>query len=178
MLSRRNLAVAFTAPTPNSSAFNLLRTLRRSFKSQGLWNQADPNSFAKIPGVAYPRENRLAESATYKLLPSALFANQLTPAVRKFSVSLCFRAGSRFGSPFVFVTLGIAFPATSFFSQPSELPGGVTLPLNGTSTRTFALWALSVTIPRPPRSPEGATPPLCGFNYLQARFHDTKSANA
>jgi hypothetical protein len=53
VLSRKDLAEAFTAPTPNSRPFNLLQTLCRSCKSQVLWNQANPNSFAKIPGVAY-----------------------------------------------------------------------------------------------------------------------------
>ena len=32
---------------------------------------------------------------------------------------------NHFSSPFVFITLRIAFPATPLFSQPSELPGGV-----------------------------------------------------
>src|SRR5260370_27675690 len=31
---------------------------------------------------------------------------------------------ARRGGPFVFIFLRIAFPATSFFSQPSTLPGG------------------------------------------------------
>src|SRR5260370_25819482 len=31
---------------------------------------------------------------------------------------------ARRGGPFVFIFLRIAFPATSFFSQPSRLPGG------------------------------------------------------
>jgi hypothetical protein len=52
VLSRKDLTEAFTAPTPNSRPFNLLQTLCRSCKSQVLWNQANPNSFAKIPGVA------------------------------------------------------------------------------------------------------------------------------
>src|ERR1700756_4645481 len=37
-----------------------------------------------------------------------------------------FTTGSQFCAPFVFIMLRIAFPASPFFSQPSELPGGVT----------------------------------------------------
>ena len=32
---------------------------------------------------------------------------------------------NHFSSPFIFITLRIAFPATPLFSQPSALPGGV-----------------------------------------------------
>src|SRR5882762_536999 len=35
-------------------AFILFQTLCRCEKHQPLWNQANPNSFAKTPGVAYP----------------------------------------------------------------------------------------------------------------------------
>jgi hypothetical protein len=50
-----------------SRLFMDLQPLRRSQKSQLLWNQANPASFAKTPGVGVPRKNRAIESATYSL---------------------------------------------------------------------------------------------------------------
>lgn len=54
VLSWTNLRHFSRHCTPNRRCFILLRTLCRSCKSQLLWNQADPHSFAKIPGVGYP----------------------------------------------------------------------------------------------------------------------------
>jgi hypothetical protein len=41
----------------NPHPFTLLRTLGRRQKRQLLWNQPNPNSFCKIPGVEYPECN-------------------------------------------------------------------------------------------------------------------------
>jgi len=51
VLSRTNLAYSPRRSTPNLRFFILLHPLCRSQKSQLLWNQANPDSFAKTPGV-------------------------------------------------------------------------------------------------------------------------------
>ena len=65
-------------------AFTLFQTLCHCEKHQPVWNQANPNSFAKTPGVGRPSTAALLRSKP-----------------------VC--------SPFVFMVLQIAFPATRLF---------------------------------------------------------------
>ena len=59
MLSRTNLASFSLCSTPNPRVFMRLQPLDRSQKSQLLCNQANPASFAKMPGVwgGHPERN-------------------------------------------------------------------------------------------------------------------------
>jgi len=54
VLSRTNLADAARHSSLNSRLFILLQTLLRSEEKQPLYNQANPNSFHKTPGVRVP----------------------------------------------------------------------------------------------------------------------------
>jgi hypothetical protein len=51
--SRTNLIGPMPKLDPNSRPFNLLQPLCRREKSQPLWNQANPASFPKTPGVGW-----------------------------------------------------------------------------------------------------------------------------
>src|ERR1700730_13794317 len=136
VLPRTNLAYCLRHSGLNPRRFILLQTLCRCDKSQLLWNQANPHSFRKTPGVGYTPQIAPMESTRCRLFFRTLFANQLphpsAPPPPRVSISLstfAFRISifvCRFFRPFVFTTLRIAFSATSLFSQPSELPGGVT----------------------------------------------------
>ena len=118
MLSRTNLADAPRHSSLNSRPVNLLRPLYRRQKSQLLWNQANPASFCKTPGVGVPPQTSPLESATSSLFFSGPVITQLRGSRRRPRCTpIC--------SPFVFITIRIAFPATPFFSEPSALPGGV-----------------------------------------------------
>src|SRR6266478_4366201 len=63
----------------NSRPFNLLQPLCRRQKSQLLWNQANPASFCKTPGVGVPPQTSPLESSTSSLFFRAPVATQLTP---------------------------------------------------------------------------------------------------
>jgi hypothetical protein len=52
---RRKLSCPSRRSTPNSCRLILLQTLLHPQSRQPLWNQANPNSFAKTPGVGVPR---------------------------------------------------------------------------------------------------------------------------
>jgi hypothetical protein len=52
---RRKLSCPSRRSTPNSCRLILLQTLLHSQSRQPLWNQVNPNSFAKTPGVGVPR---------------------------------------------------------------------------------------------------------------------------
>src|SRR5260370_29784871 len=54
VLSRRNLPDPTRRSSPNPRLFILLRTLLRSEKTQLFYNQANPHSFCKTPGVGVP----------------------------------------------------------------------------------------------------------------------------
>src|SRR5713226_6757052 len=54
VLSRTNLADPSRHSSLNSRPYNLLQPLVPLQKSQLLYNQANPASFCKTPGVAYP----------------------------------------------------------------------------------------------------------------------------
>ena len=88
----------------------LLQTLCRSQKSQLLWNQANPNSFAQTPGVGCTSQKPSSRISTFQT-PSSRPGYKLVTAS-----SIC--------SPFVFMALRIAFSATHLFSKSSALPYG------------------------------------------------------
>jgi len=54
VLPRTNLPYPSRRSTPNPRPFKSLQPLCRAQKTQLLWNQANPASFAKTPGVGYP----------------------------------------------------------------------------------------------------------------------------
>jgi hypothetical protein len=58
VLSRRNPFNPSRRSTPNSCRLILLQTLCRSRNGQPLWNQANPNSFGKTPGVGMSQRLR------------------------------------------------------------------------------------------------------------------------
>ena len=58
MLSRTALSCSSPSDSPNSRPFNRLQPLCRLQKSQLLWNQANPASFSKSPGVGYTLTSR------------------------------------------------------------------------------------------------------------------------
>ena len=99
MLSRTNLPYSSRRSTPNPRPFKSLQPLCRSQKSQLLWNQANPASFAKTPGVGVPRKNRPMESATYSLFSPDLFLTWLTPCFAG-SVSRCLCGNRDFSATF------------------------------------------------------------------------------
>src|SRR6266852_1261338 len=85
VLSRINLVYHSHHSTLNPRSFNLLQPLCRRQKSQLLWNQANPASFCKTPGVGVPPQGSPLKSSTSSLTAVAgLFfrapvATQLTP---------------------------------------------------------------------------------------------------
>jgi hypothetical protein len=58
VLSRTTLSYPSPDSGPNSRPLNLLQPLCRRQKSQTLWNQANPASFSKSPGVGYALATR------------------------------------------------------------------------------------------------------------------------
>ena len=85
--------------------FTLLQTLCRSEKSQLLWNQANPDSFCKMPGWGGHPE-------CFYRTPRVGVPPQLTVW---FAASIC--------SPFLFRTLQIPFPATPLLAHLYKTPG-------------------------------------------------------
>src|SRR5712664_3663074 len=81
VLSRTNFA---DHSNLNSRPINLLQPLCRPQKSQLLWNQANPASFCKTPGVGVPPQTSPLESATSSLFFRAPVATQLTPQITTF----------------------------------------------------------------------------------------------
>jgi len=91
---------------PNPFVSISLQPLCGRQKSQLLWNQANPASFIKPPGVGYPRKTAPLESATYRLFfpdlfmiwltlrahsaPTAHFFSPLVTRHSPLSVPLCF----------------------------------------------------------------------------------------
>jgi len=66
-LPPRKLSYPSRRSTPNSCRLILLQTLLHSESRQPLWNQANPNSFAKTPGVGVPRFPFQSPTAHYPL---------------------------------------------------------------------------------------------------------------
>ena len=71
----------------NPFVFIFLHALCRRQKSQLLWNQANPDSFRKTPGVGGTAKIASLESTTSRLFFLTLFASQLRP--RGSPVFLC-----------------------------------------------------------------------------------------
>jgi hypothetical protein len=73
-LPRRKPSCPSRRSTPNSCRLILLQTLLHSESRQPLWNQVNPNSFAKTPGVAvgpptahYPRLTTHSPLTTFRM---------------------------------------------------------------------------------------------------------------
>ena len=126
MLSRTNCPYSSRRSTPNPRPFNLLQPLCRSQKSQLLWNQANPNSFPKTPGVGYTLQKpSCGISSLQPLFPRAV-CKPVTPRLTapsslaltfrfsyfalRFLSPLCFHNDTNCFSrnPFVFTTIRIA----------------------------------------------------------------------
>src|SRR5246127_330063 len=111
MLSRTTLYYFPPHNSLNSRPLNHLQPLAcpeprrvRRPKSQPLWNQANPASFSRTPGVGYTLTSR----------PCGI--SNLQPLSLRLSYNLVNAIAA--GSPFVFTTLQTAFPANPFVSQP------------------------------------------------------------
>ncbi len=75
VLSRTNLAHHPLYSSLNPGLFIRLQTLLHSQKSQLLWNQANPASFCKTPGVGVPVQERVrCTEAQKRLFVSPLLA--------------------------------------------------------------------------------------------------------
>jgi len=71
---RRKLSCPSRRSTPNSCRLILLQTLLHSQSRQPLWNQVNPNSFAKTPEVGVPRFSFQPPTAHYPPLTVSLFS--------------------------------------------------------------------------------------------------------
>jgi len=95
MLSRRHLADASRRSTPNPRRLILLQTLCRRQNTQLLWNQANPNSFAKTPEVGVPRFSFQPRTAHYPPLTThsllSTFRMNTCKSVSKQSTLTTFR---------------------------------------------------------------------------------------
>ena len=112
MLPRRTHSHPAPYFTPNSRRLTLLQTLCHCDENQVPWNQADPRSLSKIPGVGHTLKFQFSGISNIRALCPL-------PVCNIVNVTLA-------GSPFVFITLQIPFLANPFLSHPSESPGGVT----------------------------------------------------
>jgi hypothetical protein len=111
VLSRRAYSYPGPDSTPNPLRLTLLQTLCHCEEIQLLCNQANPHSFSRTPGVGHTLKSHSRRINNIRTLCSQPSCNLVNATL------LC--------SPFVFITLRIAFFATHLFSQSSELPGGV-----------------------------------------------------
>jgi hypothetical protein len=116
---------------PRSKSFPciLLQPLCALFSSAALSFQSLAASFRKTPGVGVPVNIHPFLSTTSRLFFGASCNDSTGLQPLGFNLGfrpvLCAPVVSPICSPFVFMILRIAFPATPFFSQPSALPGGV-----------------------------------------------------
>ncbi len=115
---------------------------RKSFPCHSYANTRDGG--ATVAPVSAPLFAFAIICATWRLYPLCPHSIAYTsrhhggvPPTSGFlcSVSLCL-CGNRFCSPFVFILLRIAFPATPFLSHPYKSPGGVCPPTSGFSVST------------------------------------------
>src|SRR5882762_1069180 len=131
-------------------AFILFQTLCRCEKHQPVWNQANPNSFAKTPGVGYSQPLRTSATGqvahplfswSYKLLfPQALFFDKHLRCPRGWGLppQNCSRGVEscpcpRSSAP----TTRRTFPRSTSSTRPASLPASPTRkPLCGTSSRS------------------------------------------
>jgi hypothetical protein len=111
VLSRTSLSYPSTNPTPNSRPLNPLQPLCPLFSTPLLYFQSPTASFVKKWGVGYTPATRPLEIGNIQLLFPQPSCNLVNAVLAE--------------SSFVFIALQIPFSANSFFSQPSELPGGV-----------------------------------------------------
>ena len=156
VLSRTNLAgcpPSISCTSSISFASFRLRTLDFSLRS---FSHLDPlfsitsalfsqnTGGCGYPSTSAPRIASAVTCATWRLYPLCPHSIAYTsrhhggvPPTSGFlcSVSLCL-CGNRFCSPFVFILLRIAFPATPFLSHPYKSPGGVCPPTSGFSVST------------------------------------------
>src|SRR5258707_3829814 len=122
------------SPPRQSNPFLIrqLQPLCPLFSSPAFCFQSFAASFSETPGVGVPPHicpslrfrRHMRHVAPLSSVTSVDCAYFLSPR----RCTLCGRPNlppARRGGPFVFIFLRIAFPATSFFSQPSTLPWGV-----------------------------------------------------
>jgi len=91
VLSRTTLSYSSPHDSPNSRPLNRLRPLSRRQKSQLLWNQANPASFSKSPGVGYTLTSRSCEISKLQPLfsrPSCNLVNTIVAEPVHLSPSL------------------------------------------------------------------------------------------
>ena len=79
VLSRTNLADSSRRRIPNPRFLILLQTLCRSQEHQLLWNQANPNSFAKTPGVGCTSQKPSRKITNLQTLSSGPVCKSVTP---------------------------------------------------------------------------------------------------
>jgi hypothetical protein len=127
VLSRTTLSYRSRNSSRNSRPLILLQTLCRYEKSQVLCNQANPDSFPKIPGcgVGHPERNYWTPGVGYTLASRPCGISNIQTLSSRPSYNLV--NASAADSPFVFITIQIPLPATPFVSHPYKTPGGVTL---------------------------------------------------
>jgi hypothetical protein len=121
VLSRRNLSHPARRSTPNSRWLTLLQTLCRHQKSQLLWNQANPRSLRKTPGVGVPPQSSPLESATSRLFIRASVCNLVNAPANRPHYSL---PPSTFSSLLCFHTLTNPFSRNSFIFTSIQIPRG------------------------------------------------------
>jgi hypothetical protein len=94
-LPRRKLSCPSRRSNPNSCRLILLQTILHSQGRQPLWNQANPNSFAKTPGVRVPRFSSQPPTAHYPPItthsPLSTFRMNTCKSVSKQSTLTTFR---------------------------------------------------------------------------------------
>src|ERR1700720_1686584 len=94
-LPPRKLSCPSRRSNPNSCRLILLQTLLHSQSRQPLWNQANPNSFAKTPGVGVQRFSSQPPTAHYPPLtthsPLTTFRMNTCKSVSKQSTLTTFR---------------------------------------------------------------------------------------
>jgi hypothetical protein len=94
-LPPRKLSCSSRRSTPNSCRLILLQTLLHSQSRQPLWNQVNPNSFAKTPEVGVPRFPFQSPTAHYPPLtthsPLTTFGMNTCKSVSKQSTLTTFR---------------------------------------------------------------------------------------
>jgi hypothetical protein len=113
VLSRTNLPYSSRRSTANPRLLILLQTLCRSQRSQLLWNQANPNSFAKTPGVGCTSQEPSSRISNLQTLRSRPVCKSVTPPPSSPRPTL---HEPRFYLSFVFIYLRIAPPLHRFSS--------------------------------------------------------------
>jgi hypothetical protein len=141
VLSRTILSHCPPAPCLNSRRLTLLQTLGHREKSQLLWNQANPDSFSKTPGVGCTLKSHPSTISNLRTLAAGCSGNLVNVSLAR--------------SPFVFIALRVAFSATHLFSKSSALPWRVSSlrPLRS-GLSALRVNPLATSACRPRRPPE------------------------